>query len=366
MKWIFVFLLTIHGLIHLMGVAKAFHLAELSQLTLPISRGWGIVWLAAGLSMLVSAFLLASGQRIWWVVVLVAVVLSQVAILGAWSDAWAGSILNVVALVVGIYGFASLGPVSLRAQYERQVEQRAGPLSASPITEAHLEPLPEPLQRYLRAVGAVGRTRAVRFQARWTGRIRGGPEEAWMEFTAQQQNDLDEPSRLFLMDARRGGLPVDVYHEFAHQEASMRVRLLSLFPLVNAAGPDLTQAEVVTLFNDMTLLAPSALVDPDIRWEAVDERSVRGFYTVGPHTVSAVLHFDDAGELVDFVSDDRLAATPGGNGFVPMRWSTPVSGYRDFGNRRTPSRGEGRWHPPEGEFVYLELELLELVVNQGR
>lgn len=366
MKWIFVFLLTIHGLIHLLGVAKAFQLAELSQLALPISRGWGIVWLAAGLGMIVSAFLLASEHRSWWVVVLVAVAVSQMAIFGAWSDAWGGSILNVVALAMGVYGLASLGPPSFTAQYERQVAQRAEPVSASRITEAHLELLPEPLKRYLRVVGAVGRTRAVRFHARWKGRIRGGPEEAWMEFTAQQQNDLDEPSRLFLMEARRGGLPVDVYHEFAHQEASMRVRLLSLFPLANEAGPDFTRAEVVTLFNDMSLLAPSALVDPDIRWEPVDGHSVRGFYTVGPHTVSAVLHFNEAGELVNFVSDDRLAATPGGDGFVPMRWSTPVGGYRDFGDRRTMGYGEGRWHSPEGEFAYLELELLELVVNQDR
>jgi hypothetical protein len=28
-------------------------------------------------------------------------------------------------------------------------------------------------------------------------------------------------------------------------------------------------------------------------------------------------------------------------------------------------RGEGRWHLPEGEFAYIELELLELEMNGG-
>jgi hypothetical protein len=105
-------------------------------------------------------------------------------------------------------------------------------------------------------------------------------------------------------------------------------------------------------------------VDPSIRWEELDETSARAWYTAADRTVSAVLHFEASGELVDFVSDDRLAASGDGTTFRPLRWSTPVSDYRDFGRRRLFSRGEGRWHPPEGEYVYLELELVELEVNR--
>ena len=60
-----------------------------------------------------------------------------------------------------------------------------------------------------------------------------------MEFTAEQHNFLGEPARFFLMDARRGRLPVDVFHAFHDQSASMRVRLLSLIPLVDASGDSL-------------------------------------------------------------------------------------------------------------------------------
>ena len=42
MRWIVAVLLAVHGLIHLMGFAKAFGYAELPQLTQPVwvSRGW--------------------------------------------------------------------------------------------------------------------------------------------------------------------------------------------------------------------------------------------------------------------------------------------------------------------------------------
>ena len=38
----------------------------------------------------------------------------------------------------------------------------------------------------------------------------------------------------------------------------MRVRLLSLIPMVDASGPDLRRKETVTVFNDLCLLAPGA------------------------------------------------------------------------------------------------------------
>ena len=88
----------------------------------------------------------------------------------------------------------------------------------------------------------------------------------------KQHNFPHEPARFFFMDATRSGLPVDVLHAFRDRAATMRVRLASLVPLVNAGGPDLTRAETVTLLNDLCLLAPAALLDPAIGWEAIDDR----------------------------------------------------------------------------------------------
>jgi len=187
-----------------------------------------------------------------------------------------------------------------------------------------------------------------------------------MTFTAQQYNFVDEPSRFFLMDATRSGLPVDVLHVFRGDSATMRVRLLSAFPMIDAHGPRLTSAETVTLFNDLCVLAPGALIDPAIQWTPVDDRTARARFTVGSDTISAVLSFNDAGELVDFVSDDRLMVSGDGAEFTRLRWSTPLSDYRDFGERRVSSHGEGHWHPAEGgEYAYIELELVDLEVNGG-
>jgi hypothetical protein len=239
-------------------------------------------------------------------------------------------------------------------------ERLARPGPSSLVTEADLERLPEPVRAYLRVTGAVGRPRVRHFHATWRGRIRQGPDDEWMEFTAEQHNFVDEPARFFRMDARRGALPVDVLHVYREGKATMGVRLLSLVSLVNVSGPAMDRAETVTVFNDLSLLAPSALSDPAIRWTAVDAHTARASYTVGSETIDAELRFDDDGYLIDFISDDRMAATPDGTGFTPMRWSTPVGNYRDVGGRQVVTRGEGRWHAPEGVYPYIELELIDL------
>jgi hypothetical protein len=47
MKILFTFIVFIHGLIHIMGFLKAFHIAEINQLQTTISKPIGVLWLLA-------------------------------------------------------------------------------------------------------------------------------------------------------------------------------------------------------------------------------------------------------------------------------------------------------------------------------
>jgi hypothetical protein len=155
------------------------------------------------------------------------------------------------------------------------------------------------------------------------------------------------------------GLPVDVLHIFVGPAATMRVKICSMVSIVDAAGPEMDRGETVTLFNDLCVLAPAALVDAPVVWRAVDDMHAHGTFTNGAQTVSADLTFDGKGDLVDFVSDDRLQASRDGSTFTTTRWSTPVSDYRALDGRRVATRGEARWHPsePRSPYSYLEFDL---------
>jgi len=49
MKIVLIIFLVLHGLIHVMGFAKAFELAELNQLKKTVSKNDCVVWLSAAL-----------------------------------------------------------------------------------------------------------------------------------------------------------------------------------------------------------------------------------------------------------------------------------------------------------------------------
>ena len=366
MRWFLLAIIVVHGLLHLMGVAKAFGLAALPNLERPISREMGLLWLAAAVLVLVSAPVLLVAPRWFWLVGAIAVVLSQTAVVASWRDAKFGTGANVVLLLAVVHGFLAHGPSSLRAEYRSEANAA---LARAPrprvVVEDDLMRLPPLVRAYVRASGAVGRPQIVDFHAVWRGRIRGAESEPWMTFRADQVSVYDaEPTRLFLMDATMKHMPVDVLHRFVGDAATFRVRLLSAVTMVDGKGPSMTRVETVTLFNDLCLLAPGQLVEPGIVWEPIDDRRVRARYTRGSETISAELVFDAENQLVDFVSDDRTAASSDGKSFTVQRWRTPVRDYRAFGARRVMTVGEARWEPLTGKgFTYLEIELESIAYN---
>lgn len=360
---LFAALLVLHGLIHLLGTAKAFGWAALPQLTVPIAPVTGAVWLAASVLFLWAAVALFLQPRWWWLIAAVAVGLSTVVVAVSWTDARAGALLNVVVAVGALFGFLSQGPFSLRAEFEHDVASLLpGGAPTAPVTEADLAHLPPPVQRYLQGAGVVGAPRVHSYRVRLHGRIRDGRNGRWMPIAAEQYNVTDPPARLFYLNASMAGVPVQGYHRYVADAASMRVRAAAIVPVVSARGREMTRSETVTLLNDMCVMAPATLVERGVEWLAWSERSARARFRNAGHIVEADLIFDAAGELVDFVSDDRSIAGPG-DAMTRARWSTPIGEYRQFGPARLPSTGEGRWRDAEGEYAYIELVIDEVEYN---
>jgi hypothetical protein len=361
MRVAFVLVLAVHGLIHLAGFVQGFGLADVEALRLSIGRTAGVLWLLAALGFLASAVMFSAAPARWWIVGAPTLLLSQALIVAFWSDAKYGVIPNVIVLVPLILGMFEAGPGSFRSMYERESARHLAllPGPASRVTESDLEPLPPLIQTWLRRAGVVGRPRVPGFRACFHGRFRNGVGSPWMDFTSEQHNFVDPSARLFFMRASLYGIPVDGYHDFAGDDARFRIRVLSLVDVVDGRGPTMNQSETVTIFNDLCVMAPGALVDIPVRWVTLDERSVRGVFARGHQTIAAVLVFDSQGDLVDFVSDDRFYSTDGKTS-QRLTWSTPVRGHRDFGGVRLPARVDATWKMPQGDFVYGEFNLDEI------
>jgi hypothetical protein len=363
-KIVFAAFLGIHALIHLLGAAKGLGFADVPQLSQQISWPLGVLWLLAAAVLLAGSVSVFTLPKRWWMLVAAGIALSQIVIITSGADAAYGTIANLILLVGVVFGYLSEGPRSFHAQYDRDVSQGRTRSVRSPVlTEADLAGVPAVVQRYIRLSGAVGLPKVQNFSARYHGQIRSGPSAPWMSFTGRQSNFYDRPSRLFLMDASRAGIPVQAFHRFIGPSATMRVKIASAVTVVDAKGTEMDEAETVTLFNDLCVFAPGALVNPCIQWRELNSRTVSASFTNGSHTVSADLSFNDRGELVDFAADGRGAGSANGKSFTKMPWSTPLSDYRQFGPHRIMERGEGIWHAPAGNYSYLRFVLDSIEYN---
>jgi hypothetical protein len=246
-----------------------------------------------------------------------------------------------------------------RDEYEKAVERKILAMKPSPAL-----PMPSSVPAIVRRyVETAGRGTTVHsFRVVFHGRIRSGPEAPWLSFSGEQVSFLNSPARYFWMRGFQMGVPFEAYHVYEDGKATMRVTAAKWFKVIEAGGEKMDQSETVTVFNDMCLFAPTALLSAGIEWREVEPSLVKAVYSNAGHKVSADLYFNDAGELVNFVSLDRYQSTDGKT-FSLKKWSTPLKNYRDFGDQRLASRGEARWGDGEESFSYIELSIDEVQTN---
>jgi hypothetical protein len=224
------------------------------------------------------------------------------------------------------------------------------------ITEAHLTPLPEPVQRYLRFAGVVGKPKTRCARVRQSGLMRTNPTQNWMPVEAVQYSTLaGQLSRSWYARIKLGPLTLlKGYDRYDNGTGQMVIRLLSLFPVADTSGPEMDVSALIIFINDMVMW-PTAFLSDFIQWESINAASASIHVDLYKRQFSAVCHFNETGELVNFVTEDRYRTV--GKEFLRTRWSTPFRNYRDVNGFQIPSQGEATWHLAEGDFSYIQVKI---------
>ncbi len=230
------------------------------------------------------------------------------------------------------------------------------------LTEEDLKHLPEPVQKYLIYVGAIGKEKIRNFRVVFDGEFKTDPKKDWAKMSAEQYSELKDTKRLYFMQMKMSGLPIIGLHKYAAAEAIMLVKLAGLVTVADGKGEEMNKGETVTVFNDMCMFAPASLIDRRIQWETVDPLTVKATFNNNGIKVSALLYFNDKGELIKFVSEDRYYS-PTGKTYQNIRWSTPAYEYKNYNGIRISSGGEAIWSFPEGDYCYARATIKEIEYN---
>ncbi len=363
MRTFVLLILSFHGIIHLLGFVKAFNLTKVEQLKSHISKRDGLLWLIATILFLAAAILYSQDFYLWWLVCAAGIAISQFLIFKYWRDAKFGTLVNLILIIPVIVTAANSLPVGFKAEFKSEAVKRISVEEHAPVVSySDIEHLPPPVKKYLIYTGVVGKPIVSNFKVVAEGEIKTDPNSRFLKYTSVQYNFIDDPARIYFIRSSLYGIPFEGLHTYIDSNAIMRIKLASFFKVAEAKGDIMNKSETVTMFNDLCLFAPAALINKKIEWFIIDSLTVDAVFENAGNKVKARLYFNEKGELINFESDDRYESMDGKT-YRNYRWSTPVKDYRNFGDARLASYGEARWHKPEGKYVYAKVYIKKVDYN---
>ena len=365
LKYTFIFISLFHGIIHFMGFTKAFDYGTWPLLLRDVSKPLGILWFVAGFLFILATALYLLKKDSWVYMAVAALVLSQLLIINNWQEAKFGTAGNLIILIFAVLG---LFQIKFKKTYKYEVElgmAQSQVLQTSKLTESEIAFLPHSVKKYLRYTGAVGKPKVNNIKASFSGKIRKDKKSEWMKLNSEQHNFMAYPTRLFFLDAIKNYMPVAGFHCFKNGTAFMDIRLFSIFKEEYQSGNEMDISETLTFFNDMCVLAPATLIDSRIEWLELERNKVKATFTNNGIKVTATLYFNEKGELVNFVSEDRYSI--GENSSITKHtWSTPLREYKTINNYKLASYTETIYTYPSGDFTYATFTLKNIEYNLSK
>lgn len=253
---------------------------------------------------------------------------------------------------LGIAGLLLAGPGVLglrQARDSRKVQRLWRSLLISGghavFTTDMVAELPEPVQRYFRHAIKPGTPLAASVELTMRGTIKLG--QAWHPFRARQ---ILAPGCGFVWraSAALNGSPIFVRGAdyYAHGEGRVRFALLSLLPVVQATGPDVSRSAIGRFLGETAIWLPaSLLLQPGVAWQVLDHERLQVTLTapmdggaIQAETLSLTFTIDAEGRVQEAVfprwHDTSQDYMPFGIG---------VEAERTFGGYTIPAQIHAGW-----------------------
>ena len=230
---------------------------------------------------------------------------------------------------------------------ERELTRLAVPPHDVQISDVEL---PAPVARFMARSLPPGQKRIKSARLQQTGEffVNG----AWHPLEARQVFTASPPA--FVWDARIRMAPlVSVYVRDAYVAggASMRARMMALYPLVNQSNaPELNAGALMRYLGEAAWLPTRLMPGDGLSWKAIDDRQAEATLTDGQTSASLRFTIDEAGSITEIYAAARFREVNGQ--YVPTPWRVRALGQEVKGGVRLMSPAEAEWILPEGPQPY--------------
>jgi len=238
LRYLLLVLLSVHGLLHLIGFLSAFKLAKISQLNSIPTKTAGIAWLIATLCFTIVIIQYLYKKEYWWMIALLAIIFSQTLIILFWKDARFGTIANLLILLPLILGFAHWKSNATYHKEVRRIYFQNHPQPYTIVRSNMLNHLPVPVRRWLERSNIVGKPITQSALLHQQGEMKTEPNGKWIPFEAEQYTSISNVAFIWKTEIQTSPLLViSGLDKYENGSGSMTMNLYNLFPVTQTSGP---------------------------------------------------------------------------------------------------------------------------------
>lgn len=363
MRIIFLIIVFLHGLIHILGFLKAFAFKEVSALTLPITKPLGLLWLAAAVLFLLYGIFYATNNKYSWLIGFIAVVISQILIILFWKDARFGAIPNTVVLLVSIMSYGHYNFQKLVQFETAKILSQSKIFNERVISEDGIKGLPEPIKKWLRRSGAVGKPYMSVGKVIQQAEMKMKPgQENWLRASAVQYSTIDVPAFIWTVAVKMNSLlHFRGRDKFEEGKGKMLIKLNSLINVVNEKGGKLNEAALQRYLGEMVWF-PSLALSPFLTWQEVNDSTVIATMTYNGTAGSGTFYFNSQGDFNKFSAMRYKDNEPDAKRY---EWVILVDGYKTFEGIKVPSEMTATWKLEKQDWTWLKLSIVDIKYNEN-
>jgi len=217
------------------------------------------------------------------------------------------------------------------------------------FTEELIKDLPEPLKKYLRICGYENMPVPINANVYWAESwLKMSPEKEWRKLHTTQFNSVKPIGRSAYMKIL--GMPVAARDLYRDGYGEMIVKLLNLIKVAFDNSKEVAQSALITTFCEFMLIPGYLLLD-NVKWEQIDDYSIRGTVVDNGIEVSGIFYFNEEGLFTHFETFDRYFTT-GKNSYKKVKFSVVVESYKTQYKLKIGEKVKVMWHLPEGDYEY--------------
>jgi hypothetical protein len=239
-----------------------------------------------------------------------------------------GSVVLVIIIVLAVS--FTISYIAFDRKVADEVEKlfkKSKEISPEVVSLADIEGLPQPVQRYLRYAQIIGTEKIRTLRLKQKGFFRQKEDQGWMPLNAEQYYTTDPPGFIWNGNLRPLRLSlIKGRDEFYEGKGNMLIKFLPFIKIADASGYEIDQGTLLRYLNEI-MWFPTAYLNDYIEWEPIDSSSAKATISVEGLTASAILYFNEKGEMTNFVAERYMTVD---DEFSLETWPTPIGEYKEI------------------------------------